>query len=206
MVIKSIHVKNFRSVLDESLFCDCLTALVGRNGAGKSSFLRALELFYDPGAKVTAEDFYAENTGPDIEIAVSFSELTPQETEFFSAYIDGDTLTVARVFSLTPGKKSGTYHGMRLQNPAFAAVRNAGGKREILNQYKELRSQQEYTNLPAVTKGDDALVRETRASSSDSPGSGKVIWADLPASYAFRQSGMPLTMLPRARDRASLRS
>jgi putative ATP-dependent endonuclease of OLD family len=162
MVIKSIHVKNFRSVLDESLFCDCLTALVGRNGAGKSSFLRALELFYDPGAKVTAEDFYAENTGPDIEIAVSFSELTPQETEFFSAYIDGDTLTVARVFSLTPGKKSGTYHGMRLQNPAFAAVRNAGGKREILNQYKELRSQQEYTNLPAVTKGDDALDAMTQ--------------------------------------------
>lgn len=162
MVIKSIHVKNFRSVLDESLFCDCLTALVGRNGAGKSSFLRALELFYDPAAKVTAQDFYAENTMADIEIAVSFSELTPQETKFFSAYVDGDTLTVARIFSLTPGKKSGTYHGMRLQNPAFTAVRNAGGKREILNQYKQLKAQAEYNGLPDVTRGDDALDAMTQ--------------------------------------------
>ncbi len=135
MVIKSIHVKNFRSILNESLSCDCLTALVGRNGAGKSSFLRALELFYDPGAKVAVEDFYAEDTDADIEIAVSFSEFTPQEVEFFGAYIDGDTLTVARVFSLKAGKRSGTYHGMRLQNPAFLSIRSADGKREILRAY-----------------------------------------------------------------------
>lgn len=31
MIIREIHVKNFRSILDESLLCDCLTALVGRN-------------------------------------------------------------------------------------------------------------------------------------------------------------------------------
>ncbi len=167
MVIKSIHVKNFRSILDESLSCDCLTVLVGRNGAGKSSFLRALGLFYDPAAKVSAEDFYAENTAPDIEIAVSFSGLTPQETEFFAAYIDGGTLTVARVFSLVPGRKSGTYHGMRLQNPAFTAVRNAGGKRDILNQYKELKAQPEYNGLPNVTRGDDALDAMTQWESAN---------------------------------------
>ena len=79
MIIKEICVKNFRSILDESLPCDCLTALVGRNGAGKSAFLRALEIFYDPSAKVTAEDFYAENTSLDIEIAVTFSDLTAEE-------------------------------------------------------------------------------------------------------------------------------
>ena len=39
MLIQNVHVKNFRSILDESLPCDSLTALVGRNGSGKSSFL-----------------------------------------------------------------------------------------------------------------------------------------------------------------------
>lgn len=77
MIIKHVYVKNFRSILDESLPCDCLTALVGRNGAGKSSFLRALEMFYEPSAKVTAEDFYAEDTSQDIEIAVTFSGSLP---------------------------------------------------------------------------------------------------------------------------------
>ena len=53
MQIKNINVKNFRSILDESLPCDSLTALVGRNGSGKSSFLSALEIFYDPSASIT---------------------------------------------------------------------------------------------------------------------------------------------------------
>lgn len=48
MLISAVHVKNFRSILEESLPCDRLTALVGRNGSGKSTFLAALEFFYDP--------------------------------------------------------------------------------------------------------------------------------------------------------------
>jgi len=154
MIIQEVHVKNFRSILDESLPCDCLTALVGRNGAGKSSFLRALEIFYDPSAKVIAEDFYAENTSQDIEIAVTFSDLTAEEKDFFSAYIDNDTLTVVRVFSLPPGKKFGTYHGMRLQNPDFVDVRNAGRKTDIRSKYTELRKTAQYSSLPSVQNAD----------------------------------------------------
>lgn len=157
MIIKEIHVKNFRSILSESLPCDCLTALVGRNGTGKSSFLQALEMFYDPSAKAVTEDFYAEDTSQDVEIAVTFSDLTPEEKGFFSAYVDNDTLTVVRVFSLAPGKKSGTYHGMRLQNPDFSDVRSAGGKKDITAKYDELRGTDKYSSLPAVRSADQAL-------------------------------------------------
>ena len=139
MIIKSVHVRNFRSIQDESLPCDRLTALVGRNGTGKSTFLRAVELFYDASAKVTAEDFYAEDSSEDLEIAVTFSDLTADEKGFFSPYIDDDTLTVVRVFSLAPGRKSGTYHGMRLQNADFAEIRSAGTKTDARNKYNELR-------------------------------------------------------------------
>ena len=105
MIIQKVHVKNFRSILDESLPCDSLTALVGRNGAGKSSFLSAIELFYDQSAKVTTEDFYSEDTTQDIEIAVTFADLSADAKELFSAYLDNDVLTVVRVFSLAEGKK-----------------------------------------------------------------------------------------------------
>jgi len=157
MIINDVHVKSFRSILDESLPCDCLTALVGRNGAGKSSFLRALELFYDPSAKPTPEDFYAEDTTEEIEIAVVFAKLTEEEMDFFSPYVDNETLTVVRVFSLVPGSKSGTYHGMRLQNPAFIPVRSAGRKTDIRAKYDELRSSSEYSSLPSVRSADLAL-------------------------------------------------
>lgn len=157
MIIKSIHVKNFRSILDERIDCDNLTVLVGRNGTGKSSFLRAMEMFYDPSANVTAEDFWAEDTSQDIEIAITFSDLTAEEKDFFSAYIDRDVLTVVRVFSLAPGRKSGTYHGMHLQNPEFVDVRTAGGKRAITEKYNELRSRDKYNSLPRVRSADQAL-------------------------------------------------
>ena len=109
MFIKEVHVKNFRSILDESLPCDSLTALVGRNGSGKSSFLSAIELFYNPSAKITAEDFYSEDATQDIEIAVTFTGLSTEAKDFFSAYIDNDVMTVVRVFSYSQGKNSGTY-------------------------------------------------------------------------------------------------
>lgn len=80
MIIKAVHVKNFRSILDERIDCDNLTVLVGRNGTGKSSFLRALQMFYDPKASVVAEDFYAEDTSKEIEIAVTFTDLSTEYT------------------------------------------------------------------------------------------------------------------------------
>jgi putative ATP-dependent endonuclease of OLD family len=46
MILHSIDVKNFRSILNEGMVFDSVTALVGANGTGKSSFLHALNLFY----------------------------------------------------------------------------------------------------------------------------------------------------------------
>ncbi|MEW6742536.1 MAG: ATP-dependent endonuclease [Planctomycetota bacterium] len=153
MIIKAVHVKNFRSILDERIDCDNLTVLVGRNGTGKSSFLRALEMFYDPKAAVSAEDFYAEDASTEIEIAVTYSDLGSEEESLFSPYLDGSDLTVAKVFSVS-GKKSGTYHGMKLQNPDFADVRNAGGKTETRNKYNEVRGTEKYSSLPTVRNAD----------------------------------------------------
>ena len=173
MFIRQVRVKNFRSIMDETLPCDSLTALVGRNGSGKSSFLSALELFYEPSAKVTVEDFYAGDTTAEIEIAVTFSGLDQDAKNLFSAYVDNDLLTVVRVFSEMQGKKSGAYFGTRLQNPDFLCVRNAGGKRDISAKYNEIRSAGEYSSLPSVRSADEALGNladwETRNSASCCP-------------------------------------
>ncbi len=154
-------MKNLRSIFDETLPCDSLTALVGRNGSGKSSFLNALELFYNVSARVAVEDFYSEDLTQDIEIAVTFSGLSQEAREFFSPYLDNDTLTVVRVFSDPQKGKSGTYHGMRLQNQDFAFVRNAGGARDVNRAYTALRKTPEYSSLPAARSAD--AVRQNLA-------------------------------------------
>lgn len=159
MQIKHVHVKNFRSILDESLPCDSLTALVGRNGSGKSSFLRALEYFYSPSARVTLEDFYAQDVSKDIEIAVTYADLNTEESDLFSAYLDNDGLTVVRVFSDPQAGSSGIYHGTRLRNPDFVEIRNAGGARDITSKYSETRQMEKYASLPSVRSA-DAVRRE----------------------------------------------
>ena len=157
MRIQEIQVKNFRSILDETLPCDSLTALVGRNGSGKSSFLSAIELFYDESARVTVEDFYSEDTTQDIEIATTYTDLSADAQKRFSSYIDNDELTVVRVFSLQKDRKSGVYHGMGLRNPDFAEVRNANGAREKRRLYDEIRQEAAYSTLPSVTSATNAL-------------------------------------------------
>lgn len=157
MIIKSLHVQNLHSLLDERLDCKDLTVLVGRNGTGKSSFLRALEIFHDPSATVSAEDFYGDDSSKEIQISVTFTNLTSAEKTLFEPYLDGDQLPVGRVFVLSGGKKSGTYHGMRLQNPEFTQIREAGGKKDILAKYKEMREQSKYSSMPVVKNADDAL-------------------------------------------------
>lgn len=83
MIIESIYIKNYRSVLEETLYFDNLTALVGANGSGKSSFLHALELFYGQSPKVESEDFYNEDITKDIIIAITFKELKEEKKNIF---------------------------------------------------------------------------------------------------------------------------
>jgi putative ATP-dependent endonuclease of OLD family len=161
MIVHSLHARNFQSILDESLDLDSLTVLVGRNGAGKSAFLRALEMFYDPRISASPEDHYAGETDAEIEIAVTFTDLTAEEVALFGTYLDGDHLTVARVLSAT-AKKSGSYHGMRLQNSDFATVRAAGSKTEIRTSYSELRTTDKYLLLPPAKSADQAEAELTK--------------------------------------------
>lgn len=169
MIVKTVHVQNFRSILDERIDYDNLTVLVGRNGTGKSSFLRAMEMFFFPTTTVSTEDFYDNDTSKEIEIAVTFTDLAAEEKTLFAPYIDGNDLTVARVFTLS-AKKSGTYHGMKLQNPDFAEVRNAEKKTDIRNKYDEIKLTDKYLSLPTVRNAEQA-EEELKKWESTNPGS-----------------------------------
>lgn len=158
MRIKNLHIKNFRCILDESLSLDPLTALVGPNGSGKSSFLKAIQLFYDPAAKVTESDFYDNDITQDIEIAVTFADLDSEARELFSSYMQDENLTVVRIFSDPTRGKTGTYHGVRLQSTDFADARRSKNKTELLARYKMLREADRYSSLPTARSADQAQV------------------------------------------------
>lgn len=151
MFLKEVSIRNYRSILESALPCDSLTALLGPNGSGKSSFLNAIQLFYNPTAKVTREDFYNSDTAQDIEITLTFTCLSPAAREHFAHYMDGDRLIVTRVFPDPGSIRSPTYHGMRLQNPDFADIRNTTAAMPKREKYKELRKTDDYEDLPAAS-------------------------------------------------------
>jgi len=153
MIIKSVRVRNFRCVRDETLECEDLTVLVGPNGCGKSSFLRAIDLFYALQAKVTDEDFYNKDTNQPIVISIVFGELTQEEMDLYKPYLDGNTLTVEKSIAFPGGKGNERYFGLKMQNPDFHEVREASSataKRQVYNPL-----QQQYPELPSVSRADD---------------------------------------------------
>ena len=47
MIIKSIRIKNFRSLVDETIELSDMNFFVGKNDSGKSNVLKALNLFFN---------------------------------------------------------------------------------------------------------------------------------------------------------------
>jgi putative ATP-dependent endonuclease of OLD family len=158
LLIKSLHVRWFRSIVEETLECAQLTALIGANGCGKSTFLRALELFYSSRPRITADDFYGRDTSHSIEVEVTFTDLTAQEQERFRVYLGPDGLRVVHELSLREGKLFDKFYGYRAQNPDFVPIRIATGAIEQKKLYNQLRDQEKYTLLPACTRIDDIIA------------------------------------------------
>jgi len=155
VIIKSLRVRNFRCVMDETLHCDDLTVLVGANGSGKSSFLRALDIFYDPNAKYTEDDFHARDTNHPILITVTFTQLTDRERGLFRKYIEGEEMTVEKELRWSVERPSQQYFGTSLRNPEFEPFRSAAGT-GLRQEYDRLRGIDRYSSFPPYTNREEA--------------------------------------------------
>lgn len=80
MKIESVTIKNFRGYRDQTTIpIDSITALIGRNDAGKSTVLEALEIFFNNSLVVCERDDLSTNSSNNkIEITCVFSDLPPE--------------------------------------------------------------------------------------------------------------------------------
>jgi putative ATP-dependent endonuclease of OLD family len=88
MKIKSVKIKNFRSIKDETLIFpeNWLVSIIWPNNAWKSNFLRAIDLvlwdWYANEWKLEEYDFYSWNRENEIYIQVNFTS-NPDDIEYF---------------------------------------------------------------------------------------------------------------------------
>ena len=150
MRIKRMRVQNLRAVKDCTLALDDLTALVGPNGAGKSTFLHALMLFQGD-ATACKEDYHDEDTGQNISIQITFSDLPHAVKKTFQIYARGDELDIKRIIRWKDGKAASSLHGCFPSNPDFEDVLCASGSDAVRTLYAELLEKPMYYDFPRLT-------------------------------------------------------
>jgi predicted ATPase len=147
MQLERARIKNFRSLRDVEVKFGPHTALIGGNGAGKSSILKAIERFYSTVKTCDADDYFGRDQGQPVEIELTFVDLSEQEIAAFQERVRDGRLVVTRIFDGSAA--SGRYHGVTSQNPDFVAIRahtTATPKRDA---YRALRdANPTYSDLP----------------------------------------------------------
>jgi putative ATP-dependent endonuclease of OLD family len=148
MIIQELAIKNFRCLRELQLTFEPLTALLGRNGVGKSCIIHAIDIFYNTAAQITDEDFYNRDISHPIEITLTYGDLRSDELTEFNAYISNRTLTITkRITKDESGRILQKYHASILQYPRFAEIRIIEGALDKRNAWNDLVDSQEIEGL-----------------------------------------------------------
>lgn len=148
MRIKKLWVKNYRAIEDIEIEFNACNAILGENNSGKSACMSALDLFFSSTPRVTADDFRHRDVSNNIEIAIEFSDLTPDEHDLFGGNLIDGTLRIARTLSILDAQLSGRYFVAAHVNSDFSDCRlieKAKPKREAYDKLRE-----KYDDLPKV--------------------------------------------------------
>jgi len=91
MKLEQFKISNFRNAKAVTIACGSCHAIVGSNNAGKSTLLRALDLFFNPSKRrISEESFWNKDTTKEIRVEGVFGELSADEQEKLKAYLRAD--------------------------------------------------------------------------------------------------------------------
>ena len=136
MQVRSLEVSGLRSIQSANLSFENVTVLIGGNNAGKSTLLHALRIFFDAAPKLSPDDFHKRET-ENIEIIVTFDNLTQSETEEFGTAVHDGKLTISRM--LSDDKDSNLTYSVRARTyPPFNEIRSEKNKTNMRTAYNAL--------------------------------------------------------------------
>ncbi|UUA73324.1 ATP-dependent nuclease [Cellvibrio sp. QJXJ] len=153
MKIKSVRIKNFRTLKDVSIPFDSVTTFIGPNGAGKSTVLRALDWFFNgKSSSLTDKDCSFGATDEYIEVQVTFAELTEKDREALGKYAPQNVATFTAWRRCSP-EGADVLSANAKGFPEFNVIKAAGGATAKKDLYAELRRNRPELELPAANTG-----------------------------------------------------
>lgn len=154
MRLTHLHVDHFRCLQEVGIDLRAVTPLIGANGSGKSSILRALEFFFGD-YTLSDDDFRGRDTDRDIRVGVTFTDLPESLSEELGPWLARDgSLTITKVGSFNEDSERLETHfeSYRRQVPEFAEIRGLERAGDQVDKYQELREQESY-DLPYERSG-----------------------------------------------------
>jgi putative ATP-dependent endonuclease of the OLD family len=151
--MRRVTIKNYRCLEDIEITFSDITTLIGANGAGKSSVLRALDWFFNGGKSsgFTEEDIRVGAEPRRIEVEVEFDDLTADDRAVLGEPAVLADVGRARAIigrSWEWDRESYWAHGRGC--PLFAEIRAAVSARDKNQLYKQFRAEHEDLELPAA--------------------------------------------------------
>lgn len=172
MKIKSIRIQNFRSFEDETIELSPYTSFVGANGAGKSTVLVALNVFFrefeysaTEVRNLSIEDFHNKDTSKPVEITVTFNGLNDSAKEDFKHYFRQGELVLTARCVLTPEngvavvKHFGQRNIVKAFAPFFVAIDEGKTVDPLRKIYEQILGS--FPNLPVI-KTKDGMTQALR--------------------------------------------
>jgi len=160
MLISRVKIVNFRILKNFSLEFDKVTTLVGRNGIGKSTVLRALDWFFNVDAAPFSPVEDSANPAAPVEVEVQFKSFSLETADWLSenGWHDIHTLTLRKIWA----DKSIRLQVKKNIYPKFDGIRLAKGSLEKKDAYLSLRKEFPETSLPSWTtmKNCEASLRD----------------------------------------------
>jgi len=98
MHISHVEISNFRALETVSVQLNQFSVLIGENDVGKTSFLYALDKFFENKKLNERTDWFKEETGKDIRVVVSFREV-PEDPQLVPFKRGDGSIVIGKVFS-----------------------------------------------------------------------------------------------------------
>lgn len=148
MRVKSVSIRNYRSV-GGTVRLDNITVLIGPNGSGKTSVLRALELFSDDARPVTINDFRSQKKKIRVDLVLSCAGAG----KTLAPYAIRREIRLRKEYELPENPKpqdkpAHRSHVLARLNPDFDKLRGLHTKATIVAEIRSLRKQKIYSDLP----------------------------------------------------------
>lgn len=158
MRILRARIEGFRCLDDVEVHFGNTTRIIGPNGVGKSSVLRALDWFFN-GGTLDESDICVRSTLARVRVEVEFGNLTDRDRNALGRYAPTSATTIVLWKTLQDGRA--TVSGNARTYPPFGPIREASAAMEKRRLYKELRESSPELNLPLATTApgvDEALT------------------------------------------------